>query len=255
MSAITNGGAPAGALPDLHDGAPLFPCGADKRPLTPRGFYDASADPEQLAVWTTRWRGCRWGMPTGATTGVDVLDVDGAAGADTLHKLERVHGPLPRTYSVTTPSGGQHYYFDHVDGVRCSVRSLGPGLDVRSDGGYVIVPPSSGYIVDDERPIAPWPPWLLDLLRDDPAAARAAAPPEEWVALLRAIPHGQRNVSLARVTGHLLRRNVDVDVVAELAHAVNAARCRPPLPTRDVDRIIDSIARAELRRRAAHGWR
>jgi hypothetical protein len=60
---------------------------------------------------------------------------------------------------------------------------------------------------------------------------------------------GQRNDSLARLVGHLLRRYVDVDLTAELAHLLNQERFRPPLPASEVDQILDSIAWREAQRR------
>jgi hypothetical protein len=100
------------------------------------------------------------------------------------------------------------------------------------------------------------PAWLIDATRDDVEGRRPAVPPEAWVALLRdGIPgprgdlSGRRNDTLTRLVGHLLSRDVDVDVAAELVHAVNAARCQPPMPADEVDRVIDSIARRELRQR------
>jgi hypothetical protein len=64
------------------------------------------------------------------------------------------------------------------------------------------------------------------------------------------IRDGSRNVDLTGLTGYLLRRWVAVDVTAALVHLVNE-HCKPPKPPGDVDRIIDSISSAELRRREA----
>jgi len=63
------------------------------------------------------------------------------------------------------------------------------------------------------------------------------------------VAEGERNNALARLVGHLLRRRVDPFMVVELALAWNATRCRPPLPEAEVLRTVDSIARAEARRR------
>jgi hypothetical protein len=69
------------------------------------------------------------------------------------------------------------------------------------------------------------------------------------------IPMGQRNVALTRLTGHLIRRWLDVDLVAELIHLVNEERCCPRLPEDEVERILDSVASAEARRLGVlNGW-
>ena len=62
-------------------GVPVFPCLVEgKRPLTRRGFLDASSDPDQVVVWWSRTPNANIGIPTGAPSGVVVVDVD-------------VHGP------------------------------------------------------------------------------------------------------------------------------------------------------------------
>jgi hypothetical protein len=63
------------------------------------------------------------------------------------------------------------------------------------------------------------------------------------------IPDGQRNDSLTRFVGLLLRHRIPVDPAAALVHLVNETRCRPPLARAEVDRIIDSVAPIEKRRR------
>ena len=133
---------------------PVFPCRpGDKHPRTPRGFHDATTDP---AVIESRWR--RWpdswiGVPTGEAIGAVVLDVDvkepEANGYDSLDSLGI--GLLPDSPIAHTASGGLHQYFQIPPGGLRNTngkkgRGVGPGLDWRGTGGYVIVPsPGSGY--------------------------------------------------------------------------------------------------------------
>jgi hypothetical protein len=155
-------------------GAPIFPCvelpgPSQKRPRTPRGFHDASRDPAVIKRWWQLWPAAWIGMPTGRVSGRWVLDIDvkrpEANGWDTLEDLG--HSVLPETPMAHTGSGGVHVYFDAGDReLRCSAGLLGPGLDVRGDGGYVILPsPDNGYFFDpiwnfDTVPMAPAPDWL-----------------------------------------------------------------------------------------------
>jgi Bifunctional DNA primase/polymerase, N-terminal/Primase C terminal 1 (PriCT-1) len=236
-------------------GRPSFPCdSATKAPLTAHGFRDASRDEGQLRRWFDRSSPPMIGMPTGAVTNLVVLDVD-KGGADSLHDLERAHGELPRTASVKTPSGGQHYYFRHPGvEVPCSAGKLGRGLDVRADGGFVVTPPSvrhdgRRYEVDEEAPAAPMPQWLLALVTRPASAPRQPSPSGGCAAMVRdGLTEGGRNDGLARLTGYLLRKYVDVDLTAEIVHLVNQ-RSTPPLDADEVDRTIDSIIAIELRRR------
>lgn len=60
---------------------------------------------------------------------------------------------------------------------------------------------------------------------------------------------GERNATLASLTGHLLRHGVDPQVALELLLAWNRVRCRPPLDDGEVARVVDSITRLHLRDR------
>src|SRR6266542_2253025 len=120
-----------------------------KRPRTPRGFHDATTAPAVIRAWWLRWQDALISAPTGRASGWIVLDIDvkrpETNGFDTLDDLG--HSILPETPMVHTPSGGLHTYFDAGDReLKCSAGLLGPGLDIRSDGGYIILPsPGSSY--------------------------------------------------------------------------------------------------------------
>jgi hypothetical protein len=96
-----------------------------------------------------------------------VFDVDGEIGRETLAQLERENSPLPWTVTATTGKG-KHYFFQHDPRMWNRV-SLGPGLDIRTDGGYVVAAPSehlSGRVYKwevspEESDPAPWPEWLV----------------------------------------------------------------------------------------------
>ena len=131
-------------------GAPIFPCKPNaKAPLTRNGFKDASRDQAQIEKWAEQFPGCNWAMPTGALSGFAVLDVDvrpdqGKHGDEVLRQLETEHGALPDTTQVLTPSGGRHYWFrTNASAIQSGTDKLGVGLDVKADGGYVVIPPSA----------------------------------------------------------------------------------------------------------------
>jgi hypothetical protein len=246
----------AAALRYAERGWPVFPC-AGKRPITAHGLHDATVDPGLVAGWWEQWPDANVGVRTGDASRLVVLDVDGDDGNESLRRLEAEHVQLPRTLSVVTPRGGAHLYFRHPGAtVRNSAGALGHGLDVRGDGGYVIAPPSTGpngrrYEPDERAPIAGMPGWLRQLLAGaDAGGARPRTCVSEWgVGIVRdGLPEGERNTGLARLVGHLLARDVNAHLVAEIAHLVNA-RARPPLDAGEVDRVVESIAGREIRRR------
>ena len=248
------------ALRYAAHGWPVFPCRPRmKVPATAHGLLDATTDAGLIEAWWQQWPDANVAMVTGRTSGVFTLDADGEKGMDSLRELQRENAPLPPTARIATPGGGEHRHFKHPgEHLRNSAGQLGPGLDTRGDGGYVLVPPSVGaggrrYESIERAPLAPAPDWLLERLRGCsqhvPNGQCRREPTDTWVAYVRdGLPAGERNAGLARLVGHLLHQDVDVHLVAEIAHLVNT-RCRPPLDSTEVDRVVASIAGREVRRR------
>jgi hypothetical protein len=124
-------------------GFPVFPCRPrGKEPITEHGFRDATTDQQKIRQWWTETPAANIGMPTGAVSGLIVLDIDPRnGGEEALETLIRQHGRLPETAEQITGGGGRHYVFRHPGRpVKCG--SLAPGVDIKGDGGYIIVAPS-----------------------------------------------------------------------------------------------------------------
>ena len=198
-----------------------------KHPRIAGGLNSATTEDAQLRRWWARWPHANVGVRTGAASGVVVIDIDPDHGGErALGILLAEHGNLPDGRVVRTGSGGRHLWFRHPGGVvrNDAGRRLGPGLDIRGDGGYVIAPPSrhrSGglYSVESQPTGLPdMPDWLRDLVcppepeprrlvaeRADPARgtswARAAL--EGELRELQAAGEGNRNNTLNRVAYRL----------------------------------------------------
>lgn len=199
-------------------GSPVFPCDHDKRPAISkreggRGFHDASTDPTTIRRLFDRHNAMLVGVPTGERSGFDVLDLDYRHGAGDweTHNLHRI----PETRIHETKSGGRHLLFLHAPGVRNSAGKIAPGVDVRAAGGFVIAPPSPGYRVISDAPIAHWPDWLLALVLPMPKAVperQAYAPEPISSARLEAIR--QRAIERVRNAGdgqkHYMLRNMSL---------------------------------------------
>jgi hypothetical protein len=177
------------ALAYAARGWAVFPLAVrGKIPMIPkhdggRGHLDATTAPGAVRAWWRRWPNANIGVATGVRSGIDVLDVDPRHGGDvTLAALVRAHGAIPGTAGVFTGSGGRHFYFLHDARVRSSAGRLGAGLDVKGEGGYVVVPPSvhpdgPAYEWSPELEVlAPWPTWLLTLILPQAARERPLAP-------------------------------------------------------------------------------
>jgi putative DNA primase/helicase len=181
-----------------------------------------------------------------------VLDVDPRNGGDvTLASLERKHSKLPKTRTADTGGDGIHLLFNYPDfHVKNSTGELGPGLDIKSDGGTVIVPPSlhvSGkrYRWRNWGPIADAPDWFLQLMRD--AARKSYAVGQGYIG--ETIPEGRRNITLTSLAGTMRRRGLDAVEIEPSLLVVNERRCDPPLPEDEVREIAIGVCRYEPERK------
>ena len=257
------------SLPDAaarfaRAGVPVFPCAPDaKNPLTKRGFLDASADPRQVASWWRRWPKANIGLPTGAVSGVEVVDVDRKAGGDgygafiAARDAGLVGDPLAL---VRTPSGGMHVYYPaDPDKPHSSWQAPRAHVDFRADGGYVIVPPSvittdartgSYYLLVGPSESVSHPVdarALRDFLDPRPTAptwARQSGPLltkaeqlASWVALRG---EGERNRGLFWASCRLSEAGLSLP---EIADALTSAGERAGLPPREIETTIRSAYR------------
>lgn len=186
-----------------------------KLPSCRRGVHDATTVDDQIP---RLWRGgtADVAVAGGGPARLVILDVDGDAGRAALETLSAELGPLPDTRRARTPRGGEHLYFvlpgacDQA-AIKNSVKLLGTDLDVRSRGGYVVAPPSPGYVWLDERAPAALPPAWVDRL----VALSAPRPPvtrhrgsrttgyidaavQAAVTAVAGAPEGERNNALNR---------------------------------------------------------
>jgi Bifunctional DNA primase/polymerase, N-terminal/Primase C terminal 1 (PriCT-1) len=225
--------------------------------LAPKGLTDATINPQKLSHW---WASRHDANLAVATEGLIVVDVDPRKnGFDTMEKLVEKYGELPHTWRVVSGGGGRHLYFnDPTDGqIRCKNDALGQGVDVKASGGYVVAPPSNhisggAYAWQeghspDEAPLANPPDWIIETIQK--AQATSAKSPFDWKEAATNIIAGQRNSSITRLTGYLLRKWIDPRVTLEIVRCFNAVRCHPPLDDPELIKIVRSICSKELRRR------
>lgn len=188
-----------------------------KSPYTRHGCHDGTTDLAQLRAWWSQWPDAAIGIATGG--GIMVVDVDMHGDVDGMATWDRVcadHGGVPQTRTARTPSGGIHLYYRVPVGVRirCSAGGIGPGVDIRGDGGYVVAPPSAietgSYLWIGDRPMADAPQWLVDMCMERPRPEREAchtveATESSWYGLaaleaealeLSECPEGLRNAKL-----------------------------------------------------------
>jgi putative DNA primase/helicase len=194
-------------------GWPVFPVRADKRPLTAHGFKEASTDAAQIAAWWSAHPDAGIAIPTGARSGLWVLDDDSVKrGPSSLDPLVSEHGALPETLRSRTGGGGLQHFFRLPAEQQIKNRTgVVPGIDVRGEGGYVLIPPSphlSGntYAWEVLADLVDAPAWLIDLVTrrvratqlDGATTNYGAAALKSAVKRIASAQEGQRNDTLNR---------------------------------------------------------
>ena len=271
--------------PVTHNGQTVCSCGrpcgkqAAKHPVgryAPHGHRDATLETGIAKLWFgLRVPEANLGV---ATEKLVVIDIDPRHGGDeSLRKLEAEHGELPLTWRSLTGGGGTHDIYKAPYGVEIASLNaeleikwgrdppLGPGIDVRARGGYIVSPPSrhiSGrayaWSVDHhphDVPLAPLPDWLVErLTRARKTATTSNGTPAEpipsniWAQLTRQPISEYRDAAAAKIAGHLFRHWCDYQLVLGLLHSWNSAWCKPPLGYQQLTNIVDRIAIREADR-------
>lgn len=245
---------------------------------------EATIDETKIREWWAHWPVANIGIATGSVEnrlGILVLDVDAASdGIEALAALEAAHGALPETVEVLTGRAnldgvrGRHLYFSHP-GIPLgnSVKKLGPGLDLRCDGGLVVGPGSihaSGLTYEweiahhpENTPFAEAPRWVLDLVLNSTRQAPDSVttvwsepdglPPLEvrlerakaWLANREPAVQGQNGsghtMGICSVVTRGFALEHDEDALEALAEW--NARCMPPWDERPEAKSADSLLR------------
>lgn len=237
---------------------------AGKHPRIGEWPSKATIDPRQIAEWQYLWPDSNLAILTGRKSGIFVLDIDSDKGGfESLEELEDKYSELPSDYIVQTGRGGMQFYFLYPDDgtvVKSGADVLGPGIDVRGDGGYVVAPP--GVTQDEYRLMSPVendlaspPEWLLERLRKAHRAAKKTSEGDGRADSIRAgldgpkIKAGARNNTLAKIAGKL-HDGRSPEELKEALLEVNTARCDPPLPSGEVLKIAASAARYPIARKS-----
>ncbi|MGC1864482.1 MAG: phage/plasmid primase, P4 family [Methylocystis sp.] len=140
---------------------------------------------EEIVAFIKRNPEANFAAATGSVSGFFVVDVDGAAGIAAMKKLIAESGSLGKSVRVKTPRGLHFWYRCPEIAVKNSASRIAPRIDVRGEGGYVLLPGSLGPngeryrfikgIGLNEVSIRPAPDWLASLVVACPDTAAAAS--------------------------------------------------------------------------------
>jgi len=218
------------------------------------GYKDATTDPELIAKWWGWWPQAQIGMPTDGYVIVDVDAGEGKVGFESLAALEAEHGKLPETLVQTTPRGGKHYLFKAPEGttVKNNQSVLGKDIDVRGQGGYIVLAPSMGanggsyeWATDPaSTPIAEAPSWIVEKpeLSDDASAAASDgdAALDGILAKMRSTKEGKRNDTLFKLSKKVVKLYGSGVLPASAIEDLFRAAAETGLSTDEIQRTFQS---------------
>ena len=217
-----------------------------KEPATAHGVHEATTNFDQIKKWWKRFPNANIGIACGKVSGgLLVVDVDrkpnGVDGLDSINEWERENGELPETVRSITGTGGSHICY-RIDGTGKNRVNLLPGVDIRSDGGYIVAPPSihpNGNHYEweydpDEYEVAQGG-EILDKLLDEGKKDKL-----ETFTMPEQIPEGGRNQALFKMACSLQGKGMADESILAACLAENTAKCNPPLEDGEVLKIVGS---------------
>ena len=197
------------------------------------------------------------GIIMGATSNIVCIDVDvkNTDGVATLERLEEQLGELPQTVMSETPSGGIHYYFKYVKGIR-NRKDVGEGIDIQADGTQTVEAPSqidgthyewvnSPFEYEIAELPQKWKQYLCEEVDEDTLmlSNKPFEAPSE-------VEEGGRNNTLASYVGSLLGKKLKKATVLKKALKYNEESCNPPLDEDEVKTIVDSMIKTDKTNKA-----
>jgi hypothetical protein len=249
------------------NGFSVIPVMVNKRPYIKWEQYQTRAPGEaQVRAWWKKWPTANIGIVTGTVSGIDVVDCDSDAGKAALEELlpENLEMPI-----VKTPKG-YHFYFSHRPGLSNGVRII-TDCDLRTNGGYVIAPPSVGkkgrYMalpglkISEINP-APMPDILFKILQQGGNGQLASSsehikdrihsscvqgdnksPDNKRQHLTTsdniAFQKGGRDNALFHLAYHLVKGGMPVPSIEKYMYFLGA-HCSPPFPEKEIKAKIHS---------------
>lgn len=186
---------------------------------------------------------------------IDIAEDDGPGGAETWKEIRQAQAePVPETLCARTPSGGVHLYFRAPPGVKVKsvTDGLGPNVDVKGHGGYVVAPPTEdprgAYKWENGKEIAPAPFWLVSMVAKDAGGSAAETEKKGRRAATLDSSAGARDVSRGQSNGH-----------EDLALIEDALSAIPPNPNynrwvRIIAAVKDAAPTMQVAERLLEKW-
>lgn len=226
------------------------------------GSFDGE-DKKLVSDWLKQ--GGNYGILTGATSGIAVIDIDnhnGVDGAGNLDSFSEAYGiDLPDTKTVITPSGGMHLYFKLHESYNETQfiqnhKEL-EGVDFQTHGRYVVGWGSQidgvKYQVINDVEMAYLPTKWLEMFTDKTIQKKNKKRERKWTAnllgdIIAGADEGGRNNWITQMIGKLFATGLEPEEVWVWSQYVNQIGCTPPLDGEELKRTYDSVKKREERR-------
>jgi|MDSW01.2.fsa_nt_gb hypothetical protein len=234
----------------------VFPANLkNKRPLISGWQERATSDPDGIRELFTPFPNAMIGLPTGPINKITVVDLDKKNEVDGFKTVMSLGIRMPTSAIAFTPSGGFHlYYSTQSDEYPCSAGKIGPGVDIRGVGGYVIAPGSisstgeyrwKNDLHKTKYGILPLTVDLKQVINGKHQHSKKK--PFSPSRILEPVMEGQRNDEMTRRCGVLFKRGYSAEQVEGMLDRINHRCCIPPLGDREIHSIFRSIAKREGR--------
>lgn len=236
-----------------HMGYSVIPVDHDKKPLIKWQKYQTEKPSvEQITEWwSNKFAGANIGIVTGSISNLTVIDIDSAAG---LQAIEEITPENMITPIATSPSGGQHRYFQYYEGLGNSVRFI-TDCDIRSEGGYIIAPPSQNgrgnytwinglSIANTDLSIIPSA-YIhaciysesncsrLDTIDNRKAANKTQQTQQNTTNTTPLFSQGSRDQNLFHLANCLVKGGMPAEEIKQYLTFI-ARRCDPPFPEKEI---------------------
>lgn len=219
-----------------------------KKPLIEWSQYaDRLPTPDEVKAWWKQWPNANIALITGRVSGLVAVDVDVDRGGRPEPVYER-----NRTGVVSkTGGGGFHLLYRYPPKAERVYNRVGKdGIDIRGDGGYVIVPPSvhpngTNYEWTAQGELGECPTFVLEHPDKD-----GEQQDQKWLTeLLSGEARGGRNDACARLAGYFASKEMAREVALTLVLQWNTLNT-PPLPIPEIERTVESVYKGAFRRQA-----
>lgn len=222
-----------------------------KHPLTKNGFKDATLDEATIRAWWATWQDANIGCATGAS-GLVGIDIDPRHGGDESWRDLKPDKVSLETAIALTGGGGNHIVYKEGENAPIPTyvadqvsAPLGPGIDVRARGGYLILPPSSHESGNEyaweqspfDHPPLFLPTWLEERLTVRPQQERKEK--QSYAKMLEGLNSGERNDRVFRMASAFRRLDIPHDIAYELVDRL-ADACGPDFTREEARGRVDS---------------